>query len=457
MPTSIDRPVPTNIEAEEATLGAILIDPDAITNVAAFLRPKDFYREKHRWIYEAMLTLHDRNELTDYLTVSDELRRTGRLESVGGSAAIAELTSVVPTAVHAEYYARIVERTALLRALIDAAGRIARLAYEEQDRDVSDTIDQAEQILFSVSQHRLSHALIALREVLREYYEHIGYLVAHKGEFTGVPTGFYDLDKLLGGLQAGDLIIIAARPAVGKTSFALNIAENFAVKQGGRVALFSLEMSAEQIAQRLVSSQTGIDSQRLRLGQISDAELERVMHAVGILSETAIYVDETPAISPMEVRTKARRLASEYGLDLVIVDYLQLMRAGTRVENRVQEISYISRSLKSLARELRVPVVALSQLSRELERRQDKRPILSDLRESGSIEQDADVVAFIYREDMYVEDTERRNIADIIVAKHRNGPIGTIPLRFIKNQAKFVNLETVHDEPMHETSLDVDF
>jgi len=452
-----ERPLPQNIEAEEATLGSILIGRDAITKVSSFLRPEDFLREKHRWVYEAMLSLHNRGEPIDFVTLCDELERTDRLESVGSSAAVATLLNVVPTAIHAEYYAHIVERTALLRQLISAATRIARLAYEEQDADVSQTIDRAEQILFAVSQHRLSHALIPLRQVLQEYYEHIGYLVAHKGEFTGVPTGFYDLDKLLGGLQAGDLIIVAARPSVGKTSFALNVAENFAVKQGGHVAIFSLEMSAEQVAQRLVASQTGIDSQRLRLGKVNDAELERITHAVGILSESGIFVDETPALSPMEVRTKSRRLASEHSLDLILVDYLQLMRGGMRVENRVQEISHISRSLKSLARELRVPVVALSQLSRELERRQDKRPMLSDLRESGSIEQDADVVMFIYRDDMYHEETERRNIADIIVAKHRNGPTGSVPLRFIQELAKFVNLETIQDESTLDPSANVDF
>ncbi len=455
MPVTTDRGVPHNIEAEEATLGSILIGPDAISKVSEFLHPEDFHREKHRLIFQAMLAMHIRGEEIDFVTLCNELERGETLETIGGAAAVSALLHVVPTAFHVEHYAHIVERTSILRQIITAAGKIARLAYDDNESDVRETLSNAERILFDISQGRSSESITHIRDILGKYYEHIDYLFSHQGEFTGVPTGYYDLDKMLGGLQAGDLIIIAARPSVGKTSLALNIVENVAVKQAGSVALFSLEMGPEQIAQRLISSHTGIDSQNLRLGKISDAELDRVVHAIGVLSESQIYVDATPAISPLEVRSKARRLEGK--VNLILVDYLQLMRSGSRSENRVQEISAISRALKALARETKVPVIALSQLSRELERRQDKRPMLSDLRESGSIEQDADVVMFIYREDMYLPETERRDIAEIIVAKHRNGPTGNVKLRFIKTLAKFVSLETISDDTAHESGLSVDF
>jgi len=346
----------------------------------------------------------------------------------------------VPTSIHAEHYARIVERTSLMRRLITAAGQIAALAYEERE-EADEVIDRAEQILFEVSQRRVSKSLVPISEIIKKYYDRIEYLVEHRDETLGVPTGFADLDRLLGGLQPSDLIIIAARPGVGKTSLATSIACNAALKHNAVVAIFTLEMSAEQLVQRMIASNAGLDSQRLRLGRIEDMEWEQFTRVSGTLADTAIFIDDTPSPSPMEVRTKARRLAAEYDLDLIIIDYLQLMQSGERrSENRVQEISYISRSLKSLARELHVPVIALSQLSRAVESRQDKRPQLSDLRESGSIEQDADVVMFIYRDEMYNEDTERVHIADIIVAKHRNGPTDTISLRFDPTLTKFSDL-----------------
>ncbi len=635
----MSRPLPYNIEAEEAVIGSLMIDNSSITKIVTFLRANDFYREKHQWLYEALFDLHSRGEPADPVTLTDELERSGRLGDVGGPAAVTELFMRVPTAIHVEYYARIVERNAILRRLVGAAEKIARMAYEDQDQEVSEIIERAERELFSISQNRISGALVSLKEILGDYYEQVEelYLQRHA---VGLQTGFTDLDRLLGGFQAGDLIILAARPSVGKTALGLSLIESAALKFGARVALFSLEMGVDQIAQRLVSSQTGIDAQRLRVGPIYEEDLDRVNFAVESLGKTEVFVDESPALSPLEMRTKLRRLISERGLDLVMVDYLQLMTSGKGQDNRVQEISYISRMLKELARELKVPVVALSQLSRGVEQRQDKRPMLSDLRESGcltgdtlvtmadsgarvpirelvgqsgfavwalneatqkleraivsnafstgvkpvlrlttrlgrtvratgnhkfltiegwtrldgiatreriaavipsvgynpqtarvstydyhhspspdkgihapensvsfavnpggveligsrgwseteltveaydenvlwdeiitiesdgmeevfdltvpglhnfvgnnivvhnSIEQDADVVMFIYRDEVYNKNTERPNIAEIIVAKHRNGPVGTVELRFTRENAKFANLET---------------
>lgn len=434
-----DKLPPQNIDAEISVLGSLLIDPEAIIKVAAFLRPDDFYRESHALIYAAILRLFERREPADVVTVSTELEHHGQLENVGGHAYLASLISRVPTSAHVEHYARIVESTAVRRRLINAAGQIAALAYEEAE-DVRSTIDEAERILFQVSQRQVGQDLVPIGRILSEYFDQIEYLYENQGEMAGLPTGFADLDKLLSGLQPSDLIVVAGRPGMGKSSFVLSLAQHMAVERKACVAIFTLEMSAEQLAQRMISAETGIDSQRLRVGQIRDDEIEQIARAIGLLSDTAIYIDDTPAISTMELRTKARRLATERQLDLVIVDYLQLMRSGIRTENRVQEISYISRSLKALARELMVPVIAASQLSRAVESRHDKRPILSDLRESGSIEQDSDIVMFIYRDEMYNEHTDKKHIAEIIVAKHRNGPTGKIELAFLAEQAKFVNL-----------------
>ena len=441
----IERLPPQNVEAEEAVLGALLIDPDAIIRLATILNPGDFYREKHGWIYDAMLNLHDRREPIDFLTVCDELERREQLNEVGGPAFITSLINAVPTSIHAEHYARIVERTATRRRLIDAAGQIAALAYQEAD-DVEEVVDRAEQILFGVSERRISRELVPIREVLSDYYDRIEYLTRHQGEMIGIPTGFSDIDKLLGGLQRSDMVILAARPSVGKTSLALSFALNAAKKHKQRIAFFSLEMSDEQVVQRLISSETGIDSQRLRRGEIVEGEWGRFMKATSDLADTHFYIDDTPSISALELRTKARRLHAEVGLDLIIVDYLQLMRGDYRSENRVQEISTISRALKALARELNVPVLALSQLSRGVESRTDKKPILSDLRESGALEQDADVVIFIYRDELYNENTERKSIADIIVAKHRNGPTGSVALYFKKELAQFREAELRREE-----------
>jgi replicative DNA helicase len=441
----IERLPPQNVDAEEAVLGAILIDPDAIIRVSTVLRPEDFYREKHGWIFDAALALHERREPIDFLTVGDELERRGQLNEVGGAAFLTTLVNIVPTSIHAEHYAHIVERTATRRRLIEAAGQIAGLAYQEAD-DVDEVVDHAEQILFGVSERRLTRELIPIKQVLSEYYDRIEYLVRHQGELIGIPTGFADMDKLLGGLQRSDMIILAARPSVGKSSLALTMAHKAAKKYRQRVAFFSLEMSAEQVVQRMISAETGIDSQRLRRGEIESSEWERFAKATNDLAETYFFIDDTPGLSALELRTKARRLHAEVGIDLLVVDYLQLMGGDFRSENRVQEISSISRALKGLARELNVPVLALSQLSRGVESRTDKRPILSDLRESGALEQDADVVIFIYRDEMYNENTERPNIADIIVAKHRNGPTGTVALYFRKELAQFLEAEVRRKE-----------
>ena len=358
-----DKTIPANPEAEEAVLGSLLIDPDAVIKVASFLRADDFYRENSGWLYQAILDLHERREPADFVTLLDELERRDQLQEVGGPAYITSLINSVPTAVHVEHYARIVERAATLRRLIAAAGQIAALAYREAD-DVDEVVDRAEQLIFNVSERRVRRDLAPVRQIMHDVVDRIEFLHRHKGDILGVPSGFTKLDRLLGGFQKSDLIVLAARPGVGKTSMALNFALNAAKRYGQRVAFFSLEMSAEQLVQRLLASETGINQQKLRLGEINEDEWQMLMEAAGVLSDTLLFIDDTPAMSALELRTKARRLQTEHGLDLVIVDYLQLMRGDARVENRVQEISYITRSLKSLAREIEVPLIALSQLSR---------------------------------------------------------------------------------------------
>jgi len=564
-----DKMIPHNVEAEEAVIGSLLIDPEALFRVSPFLKGEDFYIQKNAWIYEAIFALYERREPIDFVTLCDELERREQLEEVGGAAYITRLINAVPSAIHVEAYGHIVEQAAIRRRLISAASQIAQLAYRETE-DVDQTVDQAEQELFSVSQRRITRDLAPIQEIIRRYYDRIEYLYAHQGEPLGVPTGFIDLDRLLGGLQRSDFILIAARPSVGKTSLCLSVARN-AARHGQHVAVFSLEMSGEQVVQRLVSAETGIDSQRLRLGNLREDEWPLFIQATGKLADFPVFIDDTPSISALQLRTKARRLHAEHGLDLVLVDYLQLMTGDVRSENRVQEVSYISRSLKALARELDLPVVAASQLSRAVEQRTNKRPVLADLRESGcltgdtlvqlangrraaisqlaergkpvpvmalneatwqlepiearkawlvgvkpvfrlrtqlgrevrttanhkfltlsgwkrldqlepgehiswdqvvsiepagveevydmevpghhnfvaddiivhnSLEQDADVVMFIYRDELYHPDTEKQHIADIIVAKHRNGPTGTIQLFFRNRLAQFLDAET---------------
>lgn len=438
----MEKLLPQNVEAECGVLGSIIIDPEAIVQVADFLQAEDFYRDAHRTIYETILQLYDQREPADFITICDELERHNKLESVGGAAYITSLINQVPTSGNVEYYGRIVERTAILRKLIHAAGEIAAVAYDEVDADVA--MDRAEQLIFGISQRQSRVGFSSLSEILTEYMVKLDQLHERRGSVVGVPTGFTDLDRLTGGLQKSDLVILAARPSVGKTSLALSLAHNSAMKFKRSVAVFSLEMSKEQLVQRLLSMDAGIDQQRLRTGWIEDDEWERIILAMEHLSEATIWIDDTASISTLEVRSKARRLQAEHGIDLIIVDYLQLMQAtvgGKRNDNRVQEVSEISRSLKGLARELDVPILALAQLSRTVESRQSKVPQLSDLRESGSIEQDADVVMFIYRDDVYNPETDRKNIADIIVAKHRNGPVGEISLFFQSSQTRFCDLE----------------
>ncbi len=445
-PATPDKLAPHNIEAEEAVLGALLIDPDAILRVSTFLEPSDFFLQRHQWVYEAIQHLHERRDPTDLVTLTDELERQGRLADIGGPAFLTDLIAATPTSIHVEYYGKIIERTAVLRRLIDGAGKIAQLAYEDVN-DVAEIIDRAEAIVFGVSEQRANQELKPIRQAIDTYFDRLEFLSQNQGKIVGIPTSLKDLDKLLGGMQRSDLLILAGRPGMGKTSLALSIALQAARKWDQRIAIFSLEMSDEQLVQRLLSGETGIDSQRLRLGQIRDDEWPLLMQATQLLANTSIFIDDTPAISVMDLRTKARRIDAEHGLDLIIVDYLQLMRGNVRSENRQQEISFISRSLKELARELKVPVLALSQLSRAVESRHDKHPMLSDLRESGSIEQDADVVMFVYRDEIYNPDTEFPNIAEVVVAKHRSGPVGQFQVYFKKELTQFMDLET-HTQPL---------
>lgn len=585
---AVEKLLPQNIEAECGVLGSIIIDPEAIVQVSDFLRPDDFYRDAHRTIYEVILQLYEEHEPADFITICDELERRNKLEEVGGASYITSLINQVPTSGNVEFYGRIVERTAILRRLIHAAGQIAAIAYEEGDADIA--LDKAEQLIFAISQRHARSDFSHMRDILSDYMDKLEQLHERRGTIVGVPSGFSDLDRLTGGLQKSDLIVLAARPGVGKSSLAMSIAHNAALKYHNSIAFFSLEMSKDQLAQRLLSMDAGIDQQRLRTGRIEEDEWDRIVYAMDTLAEANIWIDDTAGISTMEMRSKARRLQAAQGIDLIIVDYLQLMQAtigGRRNENRVQEISEISRSLKGLARELNVPVLALAQLSRAVESRQSKVPQLSDLRESGcltgetlvylpdsgtykpieqlvgqtgfsvlslntetwqlepckvsrafatgnkplyrmktrlgrtiratgnhqfltlrgwqrldglstgtrialprrlsgpeqvtmndvywdeiisiqpdgeaevydltveglhnfvagdiivhnSIEQDSDIVMFIYRDDVYNPESERKNIADLIIAKHRNGPVGEISLYFQSNQTRFRDLE----------------
>src|SRR6187397_201267 len=438
----IDRLPPQSLEAEQSVLGAILIDRDAVVEVAEFLRPEDFYRQANGRIYAAILDLFERREPIDIVTVAESLERREELEAVGGRAYLSSLSNETPTAVHAAQYARIVERKAVLRGLIGAAGRIAGIGYEDP-ADIQEAIHRAEAELFAVSQTRIDAGFSPLKSLLHDAYDRLDYLHAHRGEISGVRSGFQDLDTLTTGLQKSDLVILAARPSVGKTSFALNIAEHAAVREKKSVGLFSLEMSKEQLVLRLLSSVANIDSQRLRTGFLEEMDFTRLAPAMNALAEAPIYIDDTPNITTMELRTKARRLQAESGLDLVIVDYLQLMQSSTttRDANRVQEVAEISRGLKALARELKVPVIALSQLSRQPEMRESKEPRLSDLRESGSIEQDADLVTFLWREQERGSDDQvtEGEVVKLKLSKHRNGQTGEIDLWFKKAQTRFVN------------------
>ncbi|MDN5345296.1 MAG: replicative helicase [Clostridia bacterium] len=438
MVEELEKLPPQSLEAEQSVLGAIMLDREALLSVLETLKVEDFYREAHRLIYRAILDLNERSEAVDLLTVTEELRRQGHLEVVGGAAYLTSLTGDVPSVANAGYYARLVAEKATLRSLVRVAGRITELALSEAG-EVDQILDEAERLIFELAGGRRRSGFVPIKELLLQAFEQLERLSAHKGEVTGVPT-FHDLDRLLSGLQPSDLIICAARPGMGKTSFCLNIAQQVAVKQKLPVAIFSLEMSREQLVQRMLAAEAMVEQHRLRTGYLSEDDWARLVNAAGILGEAPIYIDDTPAISALEVRAKARRLQVENGLGLVMVDYLQLMQAHRRVDSRQQEIALISRAMKALARELNVPVMVLSQLNRGVEQRQDKRPVMADLLESGAIEADADVIIFLYRPQYYDPDTDKKGIAEVIVAKHRNGPVGTVEMAFLPEFTKFVDL-----------------
>lgn len=432
---------PQNTDAEQCVLGSILIEDGALLKVVEIIQPEDFYKESHGIIYSTMIDLFDHNEPQDLITVHNALTKSGKLETAGGSVYLAELTETVPVASNVDYYARIVRDKAVLRRLIQKSSDIATMCYEEAG-DVDDILENAEGAIFELSQSKIKQAFSPLKDVLKNSIKKVEDLYEKKELITGVSSGFTELDKLTAGFQSSDLVIIAGRPSMGKTAFALNIAQHAAVQNGVPAAIFSLEMSMEQLALRMLCSEAMVDAHKVRTGFLGKEDWPRLINAAGNLSQAPIFIDDTPALSVLEMRAKARRLKSDQDIGLVIVDYLQLMQGRAGTERREQEISEISRSLKAMAKELDVPVLALSQLNRKVEDRPNKRPQMSDLRESGAIEQDADVIAFIYRDEVYNrdEDNPRRGKAEIIVAKQRNGPTGTILLAFVGKFSSFGNL-----------------
>ncbi len=439
--TNSVRMAPHDLEAEEAVLGSILIDPESLHRVY-FLSPGDFFLVKHQWVWQAIIALNEQRAPIDHLTVCTELEHRSQLAEVGGQAYVSHLIGVVPTAIHAEGYGRLVEQASIRRKLLAAASDIAQLAYNEAE-DIDTVMDRAEQAIYSTRAHRASDNVAELPALIAEYYAGLEWRYEHRGELLGLPTGFVDMDNLLGGLKKSDMIVLAGRTSTGKTSFLLNIALNTFKRFRRHVAIFSLEMSHDQVTERLLAQETGISSQNLQSGRLDDNEWPCFVEISGRLAGNGygrIWIDDTPGQTPMQLRSKARRLHAQHGLDLVVVDYLQLMNSdGRRYENRNAEVTYQSKAIKNLARELNVPVVVSSQMSRAVEQRQDKRPQLSDLRDSGSIEQDADVVMFIHREDLVDPSSDRKNIAEIIVAKHRKGPTGSVDLYFRQHLTQFVN------------------
>ncbi|MBU2265248.1 replicative DNA helicase [Patescibacteria group bacterium] len=445
-----DRVPPQNIEAEQSVLGALMLSKDTIVRVADILRPGDFYRQIHNIIFEVMLELYEKSEPIDVLSLTGRLEDLRKLEEIGGPAYLTDLVNRVPTAAHVMHYAKIVHHKKVLRDLIGAADKIAQLGFNEEE-NLENILDEAEQSVFRISQKNLTQEFMPVKSALEEAFERIDKLQKGDGAFRGVPTGFYDLDNYLSGLQKSDLIILAARPSLGKTALAMDVVRHIAIKQKVPVGIFSLEMSKHDVVDRLLAAQANVDLWKLRTGRLSmdglDNDLIRIQEAMSILSESPIFIDDAASPTVLQMRTMGRRLQAEHGnLGLIIVDYLQLIQPRTNNENMVQQVTEISRSLKGLARELECPVLALSQLSRAVESRPDQIPRLADLRESGSIEQDADVVLFIYREDKTKKDSSRPNIADIMIAKHRNGPIGRAELYFNESQASFKNLERHFNE-----------
>ncbi|MBM7567913.1 replicative DNA helicase [Paenibacillus sacheonensis] len=447
--TMFDRVPPQNMEAEQAVLGAVLLQTEALITAMERLRSEDFYLPSHQLIYDAMVELGESGQPIDLVTLMSYLQDRQQLEEIGGVSYLSKLANAVPTAANVDYYAQIVEEKSMMRRLIRTATNIVSDGYAAAD-DVGLMLSDAEARIMELSNRRSSSGFISIRDVLMEVFERVEHLYSNKGGASGIPSGFSDLDKMTSGFQRNDLIIVAARPSVGKTAFALNIAQNVGVRARETVAIFSLEMSAAQLVQRMICAESNVDAGRMRTGELIGDDWEKLTMAIGSLSEAQIYIDDTPGITVADIRAKCRRLKKERGLGMILIDYLQLIQGrGKAGENRQQEVSEISRTLKQIARELEVPVIALSQLSRGVEQRQDKRPMMSDLRESGSIEQDADIVAFLYRDDYYDKESEKKNIIEIIIAKQRNGPVGTVELAFLKNFNKFVGLDRSHQEPGH--------
>ena len=436
----LDKAPPQNIEAEQSVLGAVMIDTSAIAKISDLLQTEDFYREAHRLIFRAAMKLFEHGEAIDFITVTDALRRDEALERAGGISYVTSLANGIPTAANVVYHAKIVQEKSLLRRVIHAATEIAAMGYDESE-EVEKVLDQAERKILEVSTRKTGQDFQPIKEIIFATLSRIDEMHAAKGGITGISTGFTNLDKMTGGFQRSDLILIAARPSMGKTAFVLNVAQHMATRDKKAVAIFSLEMPGEQLAMRMLCAEGLLDSQRFRTGDMNSEDWKKLVDAADRLSASPIIIDDTANISAIELRNKARRISKEHGLDCLIIDYLQLMDGGahSRIDNRQQQISDISRSLKALARELRVPVIALSQLSRGPETRQSRRPMLSDLRESGSLEQDADLVAFLYRDDYYNPESEKKNITELIIAKHRNGPTETVELYFHKNYTRFTD------------------
>lgn len=437
----IQRIPPNSVEAEQSVLGAMLLDKEAISAATEMISGEDFYREAHKEIFEAIVDIYNKNEPVDLITLTEKLKTRNTLDAVGGITFLTNLMDAVPTTHNVKYYAKIIEEKSLLRRLIRTSSDIISKSYQASD-DIGNIIDDAEKGIFNISLNRSTQGYTHVKDILNVNFDKIEELYLNKGKITGVSTGFADLDEKLSGLQRSDLVLVAARPSMGKSSFMMNIVQHAAVRDKVTTVVFSLEMSKEQLTQRLLCAEALIDAHRLRIGDINEDEWVKLARSMGPLSDSPIFIDDTPAISITEMRAKCRRLKLEHNLGLIVIDYLQLMQGKSGgSESRQQEISEISRSLKALAREINVPVVALSQLSRAPEMRADHRPILSDLRESGAIEQDADVVMFLYRDDYYHPDSEKKNIGEVIIAKQRNGPTGTVELVWLGQFTKFVNKE----------------
>lgn len=442
---SLSRIPPHSIEAEQSVLGAMLLDREAIISASEFVKAEDFYKDSHREIFEAMSLLFEKGEPVDLITLSEQLKQKNKLEAVGGIAFLTDLSSSVPTIANVAHYARIIQEKSLLRSLIRSCGEISEKSFEAAE-ELDGIIEHAEKSIFDLSQRKVTRSFIPIKDILISSFNRIEKLYSTKETITGISTGFTDIDSKTSGMQKSDLLLVAARPSMGKTAFALNIAHNAALKGGVPVAIFSLEMSKEQLVNRMICAEANIDSHKLRTGSLEEDDWPKLALSVNKLSKANIYIDDTPGITVPEMRSKCRRLKLERGLELIVVDYLQLMQGSGRVESRQQEISDISRSLKALAREMDCPVLALSQLSRAPEMRSEHRPMLSDLRESGAIEQDADVVMFLYRDEYYHPDTEKKNIAEVIIAKQRNGPTGTAELVWMDKYTKFADMAKFREE-----------